>query len=62
MSTPDTKGILIRLPVVEHTLLMSILKESGSTLQHFFRQAARRQIQQRAQTFAALEDDAGEDR
>ena len=61
MRAQETKGVLIRLPLVEHALLMSILKESGSTLQHFFRQAARRQIHQRAQAVAALEGEAGED-
>ena len=58
----ETKGVLIRLPLVEHALLMSILKESGATLQYFFRQAARRQIQQRAQAVGVLEADDGEDR
>ena len=62
MPAQETKGVLIRLPVVEHALLMSILKESGATVQYFFRQAARRQIQQRAQAFAVLEGEAGEDR
>jgi len=62
MPVQATKGILIRLPIVEHALLMSILKESGSTLQYFFRQAARRQIQQRAQVFAAMEGEADDDR
>jgi hypothetical protein len=61
MRAQETKGILIRLPLVEHALLMTILKESGSTLQYFFRQAARRQIQQRAQAFAALEDEVDAD-
>jgi hypothetical protein len=60
MPVQETKGILIRLPVVEHALLQSILKESGSTLQYFFRQAARRQIQQRAQA-VAIEGEAGDD-
>ena len=61
MPTQETKGVLIRLPLVEHALLMSILKESGATLQYFFRQAARRQIQQHAQAFAPLEDEADAD-
>lgn len=62
MPVQETKGVLIRLPVAEHALLMAILRQSGATLQYFFRQAARRQIQQHAVAVAAMEDEAGDDR
>jgi hypothetical protein len=52
---------MIRLTLTEHALLLSILRESGTHLQHFFRQAARRKIQQHAQAMAALESDDRED-
>jgi hypothetical protein len=61
MPAQATKGILIRLPVVEHALLQIILKEEVLTLQAFFRQAAKRKIQQRAQAVAAMGSAAGED-
>ena len=62
MRVHDMRGVLVRLTPTEHALLQSILKESGTHLQHFFRQAARRKIQQHAQALAALEGDDGEDR
>jgi hypothetical protein len=55
------KGILIRLTPVEHDLLQSILREDGLHLQTFFRLAARRRIQQRAQALAEMEGDDRED-
>jgi hypothetical protein len=54
------RAVLIRLTPVEHALLQTILKEDGTHLQHFFRQAARRKIQQHAQAMAALEAEAVE--
>lgn len=61
MQAHDMRGVLVRLSTVEHALLQLILKEEVLTLQSFFRQAAKRKIQQRAQTFAAMEGAAGED-
>jgi hypothetical protein len=55
------RAVMIRLTPVEHALLQTILKEDGTGLQHFFRQAARRKIQQHAQAMAALEDGAPEE-
>jgi hypothetical protein len=61
MPAQEMRGILVRLTSVEHALLQTILREEAFTMQAFFRQAAKRKIQQRAQAFAALEDEAGED-
>jgi hypothetical protein len=61
MPAQEMKGILIRLTSVEHALLQTILREEAFTMQTFFRQAAKRKIQQRARAFAALEGEAGED-
>jgi hypothetical protein len=52
---------LIRLTSTEHALLQTILKEEAFTLQSFFRRAAMRKIQQRAQAVGALEAEAVED-
>jgi hypothetical protein len=61
MPAQDMKGVLVRLTSVEHALLQTILKEDGLHMQTFFRLAAKRKIQQRAQAFAALEGEPGED-
>jgi len=50
---------MIRLTPVEHALLQTILKEEALNLQSFFRQAAKRKIQQRAQALAASEEEDG---
>jgi hypothetical protein len=62
MRAEDTRGILIRLTLTEHALLQTILKGEALTLQGFFRRAALRKIQQRAQAFAVLEGDDGDER
>jgi len=53
------RAVLIRLTPVEHALLQTILKEEAFTLQCFFRQAAKRKIQQRAHALAASEEEEG---
>jgi hypothetical protein len=60
MRAHDMRAVMIRLTPVEHALLQTILKEDGTGLPHFFRQAARRKIQQHAQALGALEPDAPE--
>jgi hypothetical protein len=62
MRAQEMRGILIRLTMIEHALLQTILREEALTMQTFFRQAAKRKIQQRAHAFAAMETDDGEDR
>jgi hypothetical protein len=61
MRAHDMKAVMIRLTSTEHALLQTILKEEAFTLQSFFRRAAMRKIQQRAQAVGALEAEAVED-
>jgi hypothetical protein len=61
MRAQDMRAVMIRLTPVEHALPQSILKEDGLHMQTFFRQAAKRKIQQRAQALAAMEGDDRED-
>jgi hypothetical protein len=62
MPVQEMKGVLVRLTTIEHALLQTILKEDRLHMQTFFRLAAKKKIQQRAQAVAAMEGEAGEDR
>jgi hypothetical protein len=62
MRAHDMRAILVRLTPTEYALLQTILKEEAFTLQAFFRRAAMRKIQQRAQAVVAtVEGELGED-
>jgi DNA-binding MarR family transcriptional regulator len=57
MPAQEMRAVLVRLTPIEHALLQTILREEAFTMQAFFRQAAKRKIQQRAHAFAAMEGD-----